>query len=165
MSSLFTDVVERVRVWAQRNEHHTVRALIVDDEEPIRRLVDRVLREAGIETVTAADGPEAITVFEKAGNIDILVTDLMMPGMNGDELGRRVRQRDPDLRVLYLTGFSDRLFADKMMLWDNEAFLDKPCSMQGLLEAVALLLSGRTKLPDVRPNATVADAVGPPPKR
>jgi len=153
----FTDVVERVRLWAHRNDRHAVRALIVDDEEPIRRLVDRVLRDAGMETVLAPDGPEALTVFEKAGHLDILVTDLMMPGMNGDELARRVRQRDPDLRVLYLTGYSDRLFADKMVLWDNEAFLDKPCSIQGLLEAVALLLSGHTKLPAAMANAGAPD--------
>lgn len=158
MNSLLTDVMERVRQWGRRNDRHTVRALVVDDEDPIRRLVDRVLRNAGLETVTACDGVEALATFEKTGELDILVTDLMMPNMNGDELARRMRARDPDLRVLYLTGYSDRLFADKMVLWDNEAFLEKPCSIQGLLEAVSLLLSGHTKLPEAVANTGVPNA-------
>jgi two-component system, cell cycle sensor histidine kinase and response regulator CckA len=73
----------------------------------------------------------------------VLVTDLMMPGMSGDELARRLRQREPRLKVLYLTGFSDHLFKEKSTLWADEAFLEKPCSVNGLLEAVSLLLSGR----------------------
>jgi two-component system cell cycle sensor histidine kinase/response regulator CckA len=70
------------------------------------------------------------------------VTDVMMPKMTGDELARRLRQNQPGLKVLYLTGFSDRLFKEKVTLWQDEAFLDKPCSVKGLLEAVSLLVSG-----------------------
>ena len=60
----------------------------------------------------------------------------MMPQMTGDELARRLRQQEPSLKVLYLTGFSDRLFKEKVTLWQDEAFLDKPCSVQGCIEAV-----------------------------
>ena len=91
----------------------------------------------------AADGAEAIEVASKLDTLDILVTDVMMPQMQGDELARRLRQRQPGLKVLYLTGYSDQLFKDKITLWEDEAFLDKPCSVKGLLEAVALLLYGR----------------------
>ena len=65
-----------------------------------------------------------------------------MPGMTGDELARRLRQSEPALKVLYLTGYSDHLFKEKTMLWADEAFLDKPCSVKGLREAVSLLLFG-----------------------
>ena len=67
----------------------------------------------------------------------------MMPQMTGDELARRLRQNQPSLKVLYLTGFSDRLFKEEATLWQDEAFLEKPCSVKGLMEAVALLLFGR----------------------
>jgi DNA-binding response OmpR family regulator len=113
--------------------------LIVDDEESIRRLVERVLREAGCRTVVAHNGAEAVSIAATMDRLDVLVTDLMMPHMNGDELARRLRVTSPDLPVLYLTGFSDRLFADRIQLWENEAFLDKPCSVKGLLEAVSLV--------------------------
>jgi CheY-like chemotaxis protein len=115
----------------------------VDDEEPIRRFVARVLGDAGFQTTTAANASEALARANSA-SFDLLLTDLMMPDMSGDELARRLRQAQPDLPVLYYTGFSDRLFAERMTLWDHEAFLDKPCSKRGLLEAVSLAMSGHT---------------------
>jgi len=124
-----------------------INVLVVDDEEPVRKFVERVLREAGYKTATAADGPEAIEVAKKMASLDILVTDVMMPQMTGDELARRLRVTAPGVKVLYLTGFSDRLFKEKVTLWADEAFLDKPCSVKGLLEAVSLLLFGRFELP------------------
>ncbi|HWW83548.1 MAG TPA: response regulator [Vicinamibacterales bacterium] len=126
----------------KRPDPATLSVLIVDDEEGVRKLVDRVLREAGFKTAVASDGPEAIEVAQGLGTFDILVTDLMMPQMTGDELARRLRQVEPSLKVLYLTGFSDRLFQEKVTLWEDEAFLEKPCSVQGLLQAVSLLLFG-----------------------
>ena len=129
-----------------------VGVLVVDDEELVRKFVDRVMREAGYQTATAADGPEALEVAAKLETFDILVTDVMMPQMTGDELARRIRASTPGIKVLYLTGFSDRLFKEKVTLWADEAFLDKPCSVKGLLEAVSLLLFGRIGLPqDHRP--------------
>ena len=129
-----------------------VGVLVVDDEELVRKFVDRVMREAGYQTATAADGPEALEVAATLETFDILVTDVMMPQMTGDELARRIRASTPGIKVLYLTGFSDRLFKEKVTLWADEAFLDKPCSVKGLLEAVSLLLFGRIGLPqDHRP--------------
>jgi len=121
--------------------------LIVDDEESVRKFVERVLREAGYATTTAADGPEALEVAAKLEPLDIVVTDLMMPQMTGDELARRLRLVQPSVKVLYLTGFSDRLFKEKATLWQDEAFLDKPCSVKGLLQAVSLLSFGRFDAP------------------
>ena len=117
--------------------------LIVDDEEAILMFVERVLREAGFTTAVALDGPTAIAAVARIGSIDVLVTDVMMPGMTGDELARRLRQAEPQIKVLYLTGYSDRLFKQKTMLWEGEAFLDKPCTITGLVQAISLLLFGR----------------------
>jgi two-component system cell cycle sensor histidine kinase/response regulator CckA len=118
------------------------RVLIVDDEEPVRMFVDRVLRGAGYETALAGDAAAALRQASKPGSFDVVVTDLMMPEMSGDELARRMREVDPLVKVLYLTGFSDHLFNEKVTLWADEAFLDKPCSIKGLLEAVSLLVTG-----------------------
>jgi len=122
--------------------------LLVDDEPSVQKFVQRVLSEAGYVTTVAGDGPEAIEAAAKMTDFDILVTDVMMPQMTGDELARRLRALRPSLKVLYLTGYSDRLFKEKVTLWADEAFLDKPCSVKGLLEAVALLLFGRFEAPD-----------------
>jgi two-component system cell cycle sensor histidine kinase/response regulator CckA len=116
--------------------------LIVDDEEPVRQFVDRVLRDAGHATILAADGPSALEAAAKT-TPDLVVTDVNMPGMTGDELARQLRLREPALKVLYLTGYADQLFKEKSMLWQDEAFLDKPCTVKGLLEAISLLVSGR----------------------
>lgn len=124
-----------------------LRVLVVDDEEPVRHFVERVLHEAGYVTVSAANGSQAVETAHNQAAFDILVTDLMMPAMRGDELARRLRQDEPSLKVLYLTGFSDRLFQEKSTLWEDEAFLEKPCSVKGLLQAISLLSSGRVDLP------------------
>jgi FixJ family two-component response regulator len=65
-----------------------------------------------------------------------------MPEVSGDEMVRRIRALRPDLKVLYVTGHIDRLM-DARPLWDGEAFLDKPFSMNGLVEAVSLMIYGR----------------------
>jgi CheY-like chemotaxis protein len=124
-----------------------VSVLVVDDEQSVRKFVERVLGEAGYTTTSASDGPEAIDVAATLEDFDMLVTDVMMPQMTGDELARRLRIGRPSLKVLYLTGFSDRLFKEKVTLWADEAFLDKPCSVKGLLQAVSLLLFGRVEAP------------------
>ena len=68
-----------------------------------------------------------------------------MPEMAGDELARRVRLLHPDVKVLYLTGYADRLFTARATLWENEAFLEKPFNITGLREAVSLALFGTTQ--------------------
>ena len=137
--------VSRVKNTAPRRR---LRVLVVDDEEPVRKFVDRVLKEGGYETTMAVDGTDAVeTASKQEQPFDILVTDVMMPQMNGDELARRLRQIDPALKVLYLTGFSDKLFKEKATLWEDEAFLDKPCSVKGLLQAVSLLYFGSLEAP------------------
>jgi two-component system, cell cycle sensor histidine kinase and response regulator CckA len=126
-----------------------LRILVVDDEESVRRFVERVLREAGYDTAVAEDGAQALELAH-AGSFDLVVTDVMMPNMAGDELARRLRQSEPGLKVLYLTGYSDRLFKEKVTLWEGEAFLDKPCSVKGLREAVSLLYFGRLETQPAR---------------
>ena len=85
---------------------------------------------------------EALQVAETAAPYDLVVADVNMPEISGPELIGRLRMRQPDLRVLYLTGYNDQLFAERNLLWEGEAFLDKPATIDGLLQAVSLMLFG-----------------------
>jgi two-component system cell cycle sensor histidine kinase/response regulator CckA len=135
-------LVERARPSVNQTPP-TTRVLIVDDESSVREFLLRALREAGYEALSAESGADALAVVNQTDAFELLLTDLMMPHMRGDELARLMRQQQPELKVLYLTGYSDSLFAEKHVLWKGEAFLDKPCTLKGLLEAVTLLLRGR----------------------
>ena len=119
--------------------------LIVDDEESIRTFAARALREAGYDVVVASDGPDALAIAEQSGPFDLYLIDLLMPQMRGDEVARRLRRADPGVKILYFTGYSDSLFNEKKMLWQNEAFVEKPVSLNGLLEAASLSLFGHTR--------------------
>ena len=122
-----------------------IRILVVDDEASIRRFADRALRDAGYEVMLASDGPEALRLVEAQRRpFDVFVVDVVMPQMRGDELARQLRQRDPDAKVLYFTGYSDRLFAERKVLWENEAFIEKPVAVKGLLEALSMIAFGHT---------------------
>jgi two-component system, cell cycle sensor histidine kinase and response regulator CckA len=120
-----------------------LKVLLADDEPGLRKLVKRCLDDARFDVIEAASGMDALAAVPDARTIDLLITDEMMPEMEGHELSRRLRQQNPDLRVLYLTGHSDHLFDQKDRLWDFEAYLDKPFTPKSLNEAVALLMTGR----------------------
>jgi CheY-like chemotaxis protein len=118
------------------------RLLVVDDDPGVRAFLMRSLALVECVPIVATNGPEALKLFDTMAPIDLLLSDLMMPGMNGLELGRRLRQANPDLKVLYLTGYSDALFEERPLLGANEAFVDKPISPTGLHQAVSLALYG-----------------------
>jgi len=132
------------------------RLLIVDDEEPIFRPVTRILATDGYEIASATTGHEAAQMVSRPDypGVDLLVTDLVMSGMNGRELGRVVRAKYPSARVLYVTGFADTLFKDLAELGDGESFIEKPFGTDGLLEATRLLMFGH-----------ICDGQAPPDKR
>ena len=135
---------KRYRARFQTEPAKPLMVLVVDDDQAVRDFVDRVLREAGYRTMVAGSGPEAIELAAKEA-IDLLLTDVNMPQMTGDELARRLRHDEPSLKVLYLTGFSDQLFNEKTTLWQDEAYLEKPCTIAGLLQAVALITVGHVE--------------------
>src|SRR5262245_9169602 len=90
-----------------------ITALIVDDEPAMRTLVRRCLEGSRFDIVDAANGREAIDAAGRLPALDLLITDEMMPEMEGHELSRHLRAQNPDLRVLYLTGHADHLFEEK----------------------------------------------------
>ena len=120
------------------------RVLVVDDEHPVLKLLVRVLSVDNYEIQSTDSGVEAAKLLDVPSfrGVDLLVTDLMMPRMNGRELADVVRQRYPSVRVLYVTGFADTLFKGVNELGDGESFIEKPFGAEGLLEAARLLMFG-----------------------
>jgi CheY-like chemotaxis protein len=119
------------------------RVLVVDDDEGIRHFAERALTSSGYEVETACDGPDALRVVAAQPRFDLFVLDVMMPGMRGDELARRLHDRDPETKVLYFTGYADQFFATRPMLRENEAVLVKPVTLRAFLEAVSHRLQAR----------------------
>jgi CheY-like chemotaxis protein len=124
-------------------EGQPIAILAVDDEPGVLALVRRCLDDQLIMLIEAASGKAALEHLSKGRPLDLLITDLRMPDMEGDELARQGRILEPCLRVLYLTSHVDKLFDAKPQLWADEVYLDKPFTRGALREAVALLLFGR----------------------
>ena len=120
------------------------RVLVADDEESVRLFAKRALSDAGYSVLLASDGSEALKVAEKQGPFALFILDVVMPRMTGEEVSRRLRLANPDAKVLYFTGYSDRLFEERNVLWENESFIEKPATVKALLEAVSFSLFGNT---------------------
>lgn len=117
--------------------------LVVDDDVMMLEVLVRVLGRENYELITAGSGPDALALLDAhAGGLDLLITDFSMPEMRGRELAERVRERYPDIKVLYQTGFSELLFEDRAELEEGSAFLEKPFTARGLREAARLVLFG-----------------------
>jgi two-component system cell cycle sensor histidine kinase/response regulator CckA len=126
---------------------HAPTVLVVDDETGIRAIARRALEEVGYRVLDASSGRAAIDLLAQESAVDLLIADLNMPGLGGNEMVRRIRTTRPDLKVLYVSGHISRLM-DARPLWEGEAFLNKPFTNEGLREAVALLLYGTLKKPE-----------------
>ena len=128
------------------------RVLVVDDEPEIRRFVTRVLQGAGYPTDDVDSGAAALVRLADGERFGLVITDVRMPAMSGPQFVAQMCRGEQDVKVLYLTGYNDQLFHEKGALWADEAYLDKPCSAKGLLEAVSLLVYGHLAPAD-RPAA------------
>jgi two-component system cell cycle sensor histidine kinase/response regulator CckA len=119
--------------------------LVVDDEEGLRTLVCRTLRAEGYGTLEAAHGAEALEVMEKAAEpVDLVVTDVVMPGMDGRELGRRLTQRWPTLPILYISAYDVNDIFRRGSPRSSAPFLQKPFPAEGLITTIQELLASRS---------------------
>ena len=116
--------------------------LVVEDQEEVRRLCCTILREAGYDVLEASGGPEALAIAEAYANpIRLLLTDVIMPGMNGKELSERLTRSRPELMVLYMSGYTDRIISESGVLDTSVAYLQKPFTPLRLLEMMQQVLS------------------------
>ena len=124
----------------ERAQTEAATVLLVEDEPAVRRVACRVLELAGYKVIQAASGAEALKLFrEIGGQINILVTDNMMPGMTGEELMGRIRRERPAVPVVLMTGFSEPPTSGAYRA-GGFAFLRKPFTSERLLQAVSDLL-------------------------
>ena len=121
--------------------HSSRVVLVVDDEQSVRDLVCRALREDGYRTLEAGHGAEALSLVEAADQIDLVITDVVMPGMDGRELGRRLAQSRPALPVLYISAYDVNDIFRRGSPSSSAPFLQKPFPHDILLTHVEQLLN------------------------
>jgi CheY-like chemotaxis protein len=118
------------------------RVLITEDDAAVRRVAERILSSAGYTVQVAGGGPEAIELLDDdSQRFDLLLADLVMPGMRGDDLARRAVAMRPGLHVLFMSGYSDSAPPDDLgPTAGRTAFIDKPFDAGALLEKLRELL-------------------------
>lgn len=142
----FPAITEAVEATEEVARYGSVRGsatiLLVEDEADVRKVVTRMLTAGGY-TVLEADGPrKALTLFEEHGDrIDLLLTDVIMPEMNGSELSGKIAQLNPGIKTLFMSGFAAGVIGDTGILPDGLNFLQKPFAPDALMAKIARILA------------------------
>jgi two-component system cell cycle sensor histidine kinase/response regulator CckA len=117
--------------------------LLVEDELVVRRLVAEILESNGYSVLQAGDGPSALELLRRhTGPLDLLVTDVVMPGMSGPDVAGAVAAMRPGAQVLYISGYTDASVGHHGMLEPGIAFLQKPFNADELTRTVREVLDG-----------------------
>jgi two-component system cell cycle sensor histidine kinase/response regulator CckA len=134
--------------------------LLVEDSEALRKLAAMLLGQHGYRVLSAANGAEALERTENTlGRIDLLLTDVIMPGLNGCELAKRILLTQPGLKVLYMSGYTDDAIASQAGVGVGTFLLSKPFSEEDLIRKVHEVLSaGQTTPSAVDPPFVLAEA-------
>jgi two-component system, cell cycle sensor histidine kinase and response regulator CckA len=118
--------------------------LLAEDEVAVRGLASIILRSCGYRVLEASDGPEALRLArECAGPLHLLITDVMMPRMNGVQLATQVRVFRPDIRVLFISGYTDDVVVPHGGPTAGQEYLQKPFTPMGLARKVRSILDAR----------------------
>ena len=111
--------------------------LLVEDEAPVRAFAARALRIKGLTVIEAGSADEALTALEDSSlYVDLIVTDVIMPGMDGPTWVRQARLTRPDTPVIFVSGYADEKFSESRKAIGNSTFLPKPFSLAQLTETV-----------------------------
>ncbi len=116
--------------------------LLVEDEDMVRAVAERALTRQGYSVLTAENGEIGLQLLEKHGRPDLLVSDVVMPTMDGPTMVRHAREKYPDLPVVFMSGYAEEQLRKSIDI-DNVIFLPKPFSVQQLAEAARDVLAGR----------------------
>ncbi len=124
--------------------------LVVEDERSLRELIRTILETRGFRVTLAADGAEALLLVEDEGlRPDLVLTDMIMPNLSGRQLTERLRSKQPHLRVLYMSGYTDSTVAEQGVLDATTPFIQKPFTRRSLLEKIeGVLESAQGREPD-----------------
>ena len=113
----------------------------MEDQPPVRDAVTRTLQAQGYKVIEASDAEAALAILrESVREIDLLLTDVIMPGTNGRELARQAQEICPGLPTLFVSGYSGQALAERGLLRDGVALLKKPFSMRDLSTRVRQVL-------------------------
>ena len=110
--------------------------LLVEDEEGLRALNARGLSSRGYTVLEASNGVEALEVIEREGRVDLVVSDVVMPEMDGPTLLKELRRRDPTVKIIFISGYAEEAFAKNLPSAEQYAFLAKPFTLKALVAAV-----------------------------
>ncbi len=111
--------------------------LLVEDEEAVRSFASRALATRGYKVLEAASGVEALEVMDREnGQVDLVVSDVVMPEMDGPTLLRHLRQRNPNIRIIFMSGYAEEAFRKNLSADENFVFLPKPFTLKKLAETV-----------------------------
>lgn len=120
--------------------------LVVEDQEEVRRLTRTILESDGYRVIEASSGEEALSVEKNyPGEIDVLLTDVILPGMNGKVLSERLRVLRPKLKLIFTSGYTDDVISPRGIVEPDVAFLPKPFSRDSLAAKVRDVLEGLSK--------------------
>lgn len=129
-----------VRVESVRNTPATI--VLAEDESSLRELAEKILTRGRYKVFAAGDGWSALRLLNQLSvPVDLLLTDVVMPGMNGPELAKQARQVRPKLRILFMSGYNDETMLQHGLADFATGFVQKPFTPQQLLDAVASILS------------------------
>ncbi len=122
--------------------------LLVEDEDFVRSVTKEVLEMEGYLVLEARDAQEGLEIFGKHGSeIDLLLTDVVMPGMNGRDLAAKLVGRNPLLKTIFMSGYTDNAIVRKGMVDERVRYLQKPYTLDGLNELVREVLDCPTATP------------------
>jgi two-component system cell cycle sensor histidine kinase/response regulator CckA len=129
--------------------------LLVEDEVSVRAVAGRILRRNGYTVVEASNGIDALRECEERGTeVDLIVTDIVMPEMGGFELAKRIRLARPGARILFTSGYTEAAVLRRSFVEPGEAFLEKPFTPARLAQRAREVLDGPPPLPPVKAVAT-----------
>lgn len=129
-----TPAPEPVRDWSGGG-----RILLVEDEDMVRAVADRALARAGYTVTACADGEEGLAEIEGGGEFDLIVSDVVMPGMDGPSMARAIRKLKPTIPVLFMSGYAEEQLRREIDI-PNMHFIAKPFSVQEIGDAVSRVL-------------------------
>jgi len=129
--------------------------LLVEDAEPLRKLAQTFLEAAGFRVLSAENGETALEVARRFGGaFDLLLTDVVMPGINGRVLAEQLLPRQPGMKVLYMSGYTDSFIAGHGVLDPQTHLLHKPFTEEVLIRKVRAVLDGGKKSAPASSSAT-----------
>ena len=139
-----TTTIEKSEMIKRQTKQGSETVLIAEDEESIRVLINKVLLSNGYKVLEAKSGEGAIEVSgEFKGDIDLLITDMVMPGINGVELYNKLKSVRPNLKVVFMSGYTEEAAIQCGELEKGSAFLSKPFNTDDLLNKIRDVLTGR----------------------